>query len=90
MPPTLVRPQTFTVGRRALGEETSPSSDLLQQPDSASPAVRSIPKRKYLFNLRLLGMCESIALQAYLSLPTFLRRRELYTSFDVRLSVPVV
>ena len=40
MPPTEVRPQTFAVGRRALGEETSPSSDLLQQRDSDSSSVR--------------------------------------------------
>ncbi len=47
MPPTEVRPQTFALGRRALGEETSPSSDLLQQHDSASPAVR-LEKNLYL------------------------------------------
>ena len=48
MPPTEVRPQTFALGRRALGEETSPSSDLLQQHDSASPAVRL--EKKSIFN----------------------------------------
>lgn len=60
MPPTLVRPQTFAV---------------LQQPDSASPAVRKGIRTKYLFSLRPSGLCKSIALSAYLSLPTFLRRR---------------
>ncbi len=60
MPPTLVRPQTF---------------DPLQSPDSASPAVRKGIRTKYLFSLRPSGLCKSIALSAYLSLPTFLRRR---------------
>ncbi len=75
MPPTLVRPQTF---------------DSLKSPDSASPAVRrtshgsevssepvsSSIRTKYLFNLRLSGVYEPIALSAYPSLPTFLRRRD--------------
>ncbi len=35
-------------------------------------------------------MYKSIALSAYPSLPTFLRRRSVCANFDVRLSVPVV
>ena len=56
MPPTLVRPQTFTV---------------FQQPDSASPAVRIGIRTKYymrtspLFSLRPSGVCKSIALSAF-------------------------
>ncbi len=75
MPPTEVRPQTFAV---------------LQQPDSDSPSVRFFSEQNTLFNFRPSGMFKPIALLAYPSLPTFLRRCESNAIFDVRLSVPVV
>ena len=75
MPPTLVRSQTFNP---------------LQSPNSASPAVRFEARTKYLFALRLSGVCKFIALSAILCLPTFLRRRGDREQRIVRLFVPVV
>ena len=88
MPPKLVRPQTFTT---------------FQQPDSASPAVRLGVRTKFLFSLRLSGLCKSIALSAaafgcessypkralaYPDLPSFLRHWLMPDFVKSRLSVP--
>ncbi len=76
MPPTLVRPQTFDPTSRfhKLGKPQHGSTSL-QSPDFASPAIRKKARTKYLFSLRPSGLCKFIALSAFPSLPTFLRRR---------------
>ncbi len=75
MPPTLVRPQTFTV---------------FQQPDSASPAVRFLSKQNtYSIGVRP-GCANPLPCQLIPVCQLFCAVAVVCANFDVRLSVPVV